>query len=197
MKALSALVVMAVVIAVPGALAQGAPGLAERIGLPAHEALMQQTINANPAPFETDGCSGGMSGIWTATANRFPQWAKNQGEKPPWEACCIAHDRIYHDADGATEPRQSFAARLRADQTLRACVIAQGRRDRDTLAQTYATSGQTVDRIYDAIAQAMYLAVRLGGRPCSALPWRWGYGFADCSILSRFDTPSDGKDTED
>jgi hypothetical protein len=34
--------------------------------------------------------------------------------------------------------------------------------------------------IYQGIADLMYRAVRLGGIPCSGLPWRWGYGWPAC-----------------
>ena len=44
----------------------------------------------------------------------------------------------------------------------------------------YGLSAGMVDLLYAGIAGAMYRAVRLGGVPCSALPWRWGYGWPEC-----------------
>ena len=38
----------------------------------------------------------------------------------------------------------------------------------------------TVETLYAANAELMYSAVRIGGIPCSALPWRWGYGWPEC-----------------
>lgn len=36
-------------------------------------------------PFETDGCSGGLSLIWRLAT----------GRPPPWEGACVDHDRAY------------------------------------------------------------------------------------------------------
>lgn len=77
----------------------------------------------------------------------------------PFEVCCVAHDRAYHAGGGEATPRGGYMARLGADRRLRACVAD--------------TGGQ-------AVAEAMFGAVRLGGGPCSGLPWRWGYGRPDC-----------------
>lgn len=164
---------------------QTTASLGEMTELPAHQTLMDISVESELADFTTDGCSGGMSGIWFATAAQFPTWAESQGEKPPWEACCVSHDHTYHNAGGARDAKQSFDARLSADATLRSCVLEQGARDRSYLAQRFDVSEETVDSAYVGIAQAMYLAVRLGGGPCSGLPWRWGYGFSNCSLLHR------------
>ena len=32
-------------------------------------------------------------------------------------------------------------------------------------------------------SEAMFLAVRFGGGPCSGLPWRWGFGYLGCTIF--------------
>ena len=34
--------------------------------------------------------------------------------------------------------------------------------------------------VYEVIGDLMYRAVRIGGIPCSGLPWRWGYGWPEC-----------------
>ena len=56
------------------------------------------------------------------------------------------------------------------------------------LAQDIAPVNETLDalerrlelRHHEAVASLMYRAVRLGGIPCSGLPWRWGYGWPEC-----------------
>ncbi|WP_299405002.1 hypothetical protein [uncultured Roseobacter sp.] len=194
MKSARIWVTMLMSVLLQPASAQSLSGFGETAELPAHRTLMAHRAEAKLTPFVSDGCSGGMSDIWTATAAQFPAWAENQGEKPPWEACCVAHDRLYHAANGATEAGQSYDARLRADEELRACVLSQSAQDRDTLAVRYGLSVETIDYTYKGIAQGMYLAVRLGGGPCSGLPWRWGYGFPDCSILRHL-RPNDPAET--
>ncbi|MFK7882336.1 hypothetical protein [Roseobacter sp.] len=173
-------------IAVPGMLyAQTTQNLSEMTEMPAHRTFVTHSADAELAPFTTDGCSGGMSDVWAVTAAQFPQWAESQGEVPPWQECCVTHDRAYHNAGGKKEATQSFKARLKADEDLRSCVLAQGARDRETLVIAYGISEDTLDFFYGGIAQGMYFAVRLGGVPCSGLPWRWGYGFPNCSVLHR------------
>ena len=44
----------------------------------------------------------------------------------------------------------------------------------------YDVSAGTGETLYAAIAELMYSAVRIGGIPCSTLPWRWGYGWPEC-----------------
>ncbi|PID36817.1 MAG: hypothetical protein CR993_03240 [Rhodobacterales bacterium] len=122
---------------------------------------------AEPLPFTTDGCSGGMSTVWRGLAEALPDLATGIGTHPPWEGCCVTHDQAYHDAAGATTAKASFAARLRADRALRDCVAA--------WETGLPPSGQ------QALADAMYHAVRSGGGPCTGLPWRWGYGLPRCA----------------
>ena len=74
----------------------------------------------------------------------------------------------------------SFVARRMADETMRACVLAEGAARRESLMRDYGLSAGMVDFLYEGIAGAMYRAVRLGGAPCSRLPWRWGYGWPQC-----------------
>lgn len=150
--------------------------------LPAHRAL--QSVIQDPettlAPFETDGCSGGMSWSWRLVSDLFPDFEKAQGESPPWEECCVVHDRAYHNAGGATDAAASFTARLAADEALRQCVMRQGEENVVALSEQYDTSQDVVRQAYTTIADAMFNAVRLGGGPCSVLPWRWGYGYPLC-----------------
>lgn len=60
-------------------------------------------------PFTTDGCSGGMTWLWT----------KVKGSPPPWNACCINHDFAYWRGGTAFE-------RLEADKRLLQNVIDNG-----------------------------------------------------------------------
>jgi hypothetical protein len=151
------------------------------IELPAHERFVaaKSAPDAALAPFATDGCSGGLSAGWTFAARQIPALAEHHGEHPPWEACCVEHDRAYHRAPG-DDALASFAARRRADESMRACVLAEGVARREALIQDYGLSAGMVDLLYEGIAGAMYRAVRLGGAPCSRLPWRWGYGWPQC-----------------
>lgn len=120
--------------------------------------------------FTTDGCSGGLSNGWSYLAEVVPQFARRFGQSPPWEPCCVEHDRAYWR--GSTE--NGYEKRLLADQALRMCVI-----------QTGEKHGKGVARHFQIAAELMYNAVRLGGKPCSLLPWRWGYGWPNCLSVAR------------
>lgn len=129
----------------------------------------------SPTAFTTDGCSGGMSWSWERLSALVPDLREPDGQRPPWEICCVAHDRAYHDVSGAETAKQSFDARLAADKSLRACVSAVGE-DLDAKADDW---GMTM-ALYARLAESMFWAVRFGGAPCTGLPWRWGYGFEQC-----------------
>jgi hypothetical protein len=173
-------VLLVVSFAVPGLAQESGEGLQRKLELPAHRSLMSQVAGNEVNPFETDGCSGGLSTSWRVVADLFPDFAEIHEDIPPWETCCVTHDRAYHVAGRATDADQSFDARLAADAALKSCVIAEGRKRREELAARYDVSADLIDRAYAAIADSMYTAVRFGGGPCSALPWRWGYGFPNC-----------------
>lgn len=160
-------------------------GLAGAIELRAHRALIAKITEpgADLRPFETDGCSGGLSEVWRLVADTFPEFSATYEGIPPWESCCVTHDRAYHDAGGSRSARESFAARKRADQALRACVAETGRSRKAELAELYDVGPDSVVRAYSLIADAMHMAVRFGGGPCSGLPWRWGFGWPDCPVL--------------
>ena len=66
------------------------------------------------------------------------------------------------------------------DEGLRACVFEVGAGRAPDMADTYGATAEQVAGAYGAIAGAMFQAVRLGGGPCTGLPWRWGFGFDDC-----------------
>lgn len=166
---------------------QTAPGnVATALEMPSHRSL-QSVISGEDAalaPFTTDGCSGGLSEVWGLVADTFPGFSKRYSTEPPWEQCCVTHDRAYHDAGGAETADESFEARLTADRALQVCVVKTGEVELPAMVAEFDVSPETVRSAYDTIAGAMYLAVRFGGAPCSGLPWRWGYGYAQCSVLT-------------
>jgi hypothetical protein len=99
--------------------------------------------------FSSDGCSGLMSWAWQTVT----------GHGPPWEGCCVVHDRAYWA--GGTR-----AARRETDRKLRACVIAKARE--------YALIGQCLIVV---LAWLMWAAVRVGGGPYLPHSYRWGFGW--------------------
>ncbi|MFV0361161.1 hypothetical protein [Tropicimonas sp.] len=178
--------VAAVLLALIAAGSATADGLGDRMGraleLPAHRRLadLRGAPGASVAPFTTDGCSGGMSDLWALAAERFPAFAAAHQGVPPWQECCVTHDRTYHTGGPDPSPEASYAARLSADEALYECVRATAS-GRDALpGAEYGLTPAQVRLAYGAIAGAMYRAVRLGGGPCSGLPWRWGYGWPQC-----------------
>lgn len=131
--------------------------------------------------FSTDGCSGGLSAGWAYLVSVIPGARDTHGDLPPWESCCVAHDRMYHRAGvGVTTKIGSFEARKGADLALRSCVLATGAERTPNLAKEYGLTDEQVRALYESIAALMYRAVRIGGMPCSGLPWRWGYGWPHC-----------------
>lgn len=168
---------------VPASMVMGQDASVQRsLEIPAHRGLVS-TMNAPEVellPFETDGCSGGMSWSWRLVSDLFPGFEAAQGAEPPWESCCVIHDRAYHNAADATSAEESYAARLTADEALRFCVVTQGESEVTRLAEQYEVSEERVRQAYGMIGDAMFNAVRLGGAPCSVLPWRWGYGYPLC-----------------
>lgn len=152
------------------------------IEMAGHRRLARIMAEAGHAagPFATDGCSGGLSHAWGMLAWLLPAFAERHAERPPWEACCVTHDRAYHAAGGARTAEESYRARFAADEALRTCVLGSGARRRERIAETYGATEPQVTAAYALIADAMFEAVRLGGGPCSGLPWRWGFGYPGC-----------------
>ena len=157
----------------------------QELELPAHRALIERRaqVGTELSQFETDGCSGGLSEVWRVVAKQFDGFARTHESVPPWESCCVIHDRAYHNGVNAPDAKASFDARLKADQQLEACVTDMGLSRRDKLAVFYDITPDQVEMAYATIGGAMFSAVRFGGGPCTGLPWRWGYGYPDCSIL--------------
>jgi len=160
--------------------------IGQALEMPAHRALIakRQRPDTELRRFETDGCSGGLSEVWRLVADQFEGFARTYESIPPWESCCVTHDQAYHNGVNAPDARASFAARLLADRTLEACVTDMGITRRDELAEVYGITPDQVETAYATIGGAMYWAVRFGGGPCTGLPWRWGFGYPDCSVLA-------------
>lgn len=127
--------------------------------------------------FTSDGCSGGMSDAWVFMAQAIPAFQQRFGELPPWQACCVVHDRVYWQ--GETE--QGYQHRLEADKALQVCVEQIGQQSSEELSKQFDLARDKVEQLFNISASMMYQAVRMGGKPCSYLPWRWGYGWSQCS----------------
>jgi hypothetical protein len=154
-----------------------------KVELGLHERLIATRTKPGAvlAPFSSDGCSGGLSAGWALATASFPKIAKRHGDRPPWEGCCLAHDRLYHAGSASSrDAGTSLTMRRLADHELRQCVIAFGNTRKHALAAEYGLSPDEVSRLYQIIAGAMYWAVRVGGAPCTGLSWRWGYGWPGC-----------------
>ena len=151
------------------------------LGRHARRVRIKSAPESRLADFTTDGCSGGLSAGWESLAAWLAEFRAVHGDRPPWESCCIAHDRLYH-AGGPRDasPEDSFEARRSADLALRSCVIETGVRRAPALSVQYQLTEGQIAGIYSAVADLMYRSVRLGGIPCSDLPWRWGYGWPAC-----------------
>jgi len=128
--------------------------------------------------FVSDGCSGGLSAGWQLLAEHSPRFRQRYGDQPPWEECCVAHDRIYWQ--GETE--NGYQLRKQADLALRQCVIDEGEQQAETLAPALEMNPEQVEDWFRQSAELMYVSVRLGGGPCSGLPWRWGFGWPHCTL---------------
>jgi len=165
--------------------AEGDYVFGQELELPAHRALIAKRTQSGTrlSQFKTDGCSGGLSEVWRVVAKRFEGFAQTYESIPPWESCCVTHDRDYHDGVDAPDAKASFDARLRADQQLETCVADMGISRRDEFAVIYDITPDQVETAYATIGGAMFWAVRFGGSPCTGLPWRWGFGYPGCSIL--------------
>jgi len=158
--------------------------LGYKIEIGRHERLVKARLpgSVKLAPFKSDGCSGGQSAGWDLLARTFPELARRHGDMPPWQQCCVAHDRAYHAAGGRrADAEASYAARRRADEQLRQCVIRSGEGRASVLMTDYGLSPGQTSALYRSIADVMHRAVRVGGVPCSGLSWRWGFGWPQCN----------------
>ena len=128
--------------------------------------------------FTSDGCSGGLSDGWKYVATLLPKFADKFGDQPPWEACCVSHDRAYWQGTA----KDGYRLRKQADLELKQCVNGHGQADAEKLSRELELSPDDIRDAYAAAAELMYHAVRLGGRPCTVFAWRWGYGWPPCRL---------------
>ena len=158
-------------------------GPLQQFELSRHSKLLK-TIHSPEAelePFVTDGCSGGLSVGWNYISGKIDTFEDIHGTLPPWESCCVTHDKVYHSGALRDDTKQmSFNRRKEADTALKQCVIDTGMNRTPELLDEYAISAEELNTIYHTIAELMYRAVRIGGMPCSGLPWRWGFGWQGC-----------------
>ncbi len=167
-------------------LAEDVSGFEEQIKkfeLNRHSKLLAQIAvpTSTLAPFTSDGCSGGLSVGWQYIAGKISTFESIHGERPPWEACCIRHDKVYHS--GASQKDNSsisFTRRKEADMQLKTCVIETEKTRSGVLLTEYDVTAEELETIYQTIGELMYRAVRIGGMPCTGLPWRWGFGWPTC-----------------
>lgn len=141
-------------------------------------AQVQADPHSHLAAFVTDGCSGGLSDGWRFLAGVMPVFKKKFGTKPPYESCCVTHDRAYWR--GETE--DGYNKRLRADKKLQQCVADYGKQHRDEFAREFDLPARLIETNFKIVAELMYRAVRVGGMPCTVFSWRWGYGWPACTL---------------
>lgn len=169
--------------ATPGILESGTDAVERQLEMGRHELLVARKAQSQSVlmPFTTDGCSGGLSEGWEYLAGRIDNFHTRMGSKPAWESCCVTHDLSYHTGgERYSTAQESFLARKYADLALKACVLSTGNQQLPILAAEHDLTPQEVEVLYSAIAALMYRAVRIGGMPCTGLPWRWGYGWPAC-----------------
>ena len=148
-----------------------------------HGQLLERIANTPEglSGFSTDGCSGGLSLAWERFSEQFPEFEESHGGLPPWQACCVTHDRAYHAGGrGVHSATESFELRRDADLALRACVLQVGADRSEDLRALYSLTPDQVATLYESVGDLMYRAVRLGGIPCTTESWRWGYGWPEC-----------------
>lgn len=166
---------------VPASLAADNPLDAAFVALERQQMLQLSAQQQRPGilidAFRSDGCSGGMSQSWSYLSNLLPLFAEYAGAEPPWEHCCVAHDRDYWQG----ETKNGFEERHQSDARLRACVRDTGEQGGAEIAQTLSLPQQEVVEMINLTSELMYQAVRLGGGPCTGLAWRWGHGWPECS----------------
>ncbi len=175
----------AIVVLSEAVMAQGASeglGWSAKVEIWRHSRLqaLREDDPAALVPFTTDGCSGGMSAAWGAMARTFPWFARVFEHEAPWHGCCVVHDQAYHLGGETVDAEAGFFARLKADEELRICVQSVADTQAETLALQYDSTPEDVTVAINFVADRMYEAVRVGGLPCSGLPWRWGYGWPQC-----------------
>jgi len=129
-------------------------------------------------PFRSDGCSGNVSNLWksavTTLSTQSPEFSEKYSatQDIPFEAACIAHDKLYHKGTGG------YVGRLRADNDLRTAILDYATTNsEDIKVRTGFSSTEQVIYMYEFIAESVYRGVRLGGAPCTGMSYAWGFGY--------------------
>lgn len=131
--------------------------------------------------FWSDGCSAGLSPGWRMAALANPFLARNSTGGPPFEYCCVEHDRVYHSAArDYPSPQASMRARALADDALRRCVRRSGLEVKRSIEAKTGVSASATALSYGFLGEIMQGAVTAGGGPCTGASWRWGNGSAQC-----------------
>lgn len=131
--------------------------------------------------FWSDGCSAGLSPGWRMAALANPFLARNATGGPPFEHCCVEHDRVYHSAArDYPSPQASIRARALADDALRRCVRRSGLEVKRKIEATTGVSASATALSYGFLGEVMQGAVTAAGGPCTGASWRWGNGSAQC-----------------
>jgi hypothetical protein len=151
-------------------------------GLSAHDRLLRTyAATKQRTKFYTDYCSAGVSEGWQAAARFNPFLARNARGGPPFEHCCVAHDRKYHAAGWSyASPQASLRARAQADAEFRSCVVRSGIATTRAMEARTGVSGGATALSYGLLADIMHGAVSAAGGPCTGMSWRWGNGTAQC-----------------
>ncbi len=139
-------------------------------------AELQNNPKNRLAEFTSDGCSGGLSLTWLWLAETFPDFKLSYDSEPPWQHCCVNHDKAYWQGPAG----DGFNLRKQADRELKQCVLATGRKKSLARQKDVDFNQILFDNAFEQVASQMYRAVRIGGGPCSPFPWRWGYGWGKC-----------------
>lgn len=138
------------------------------------------------SPFESDGCSGNISQLWSTAVGRlsdvFPQIDESYADAKsiPFEYACQEHDLLYHKGVGG------YAGRLVADNRLRDAILAYALVNvEDIKTRLGYESDEAAIFLYESIAEVIYRGVRLGGAPCTGESYAWGYGYngGSCEVV--------------
>lgn len=128
--------------------------------------------------FVTDGCSGNVSRSWKVVvaelSDIFPEVSVRyqQTKVIPFEFACVEHDGLYHKGEGG------YLARLRADIELRDEILEYAITNTEEIKlRTGLKTDEAVIFLYEIISDMVYRGVRLGGAPCTGMPYAWGYGY--------------------
>ena len=153
-------------------------GLEQSIEKNAMQRLADVQQGATPAPFSTDGCSGGLSAGWEFLAKTLPTFRGHFGSRPPWHNCCVIHDQVYWLGSA----QNGYQSRLQADIALKTCAKKTGLTLAPSLSQKYGLQEKDIISTFNVAAELMFQAVRRGGQPCTLFSWRWGYGWPLCKV---------------